>query len=473
MAQTKKSTGNTSLLEKGYKKRKTIPFQFGDKHKAYIRKCQHNTFNIAEGAVRAGKTVDNIYAFAHELKTTPDRIHLATGSTMANAKLNIGDCNGCGLEWIFRGQSRWGQYKGNDCLYICGPATKFKTKIVIFAGGAFSDSFKKIRGNSYGMWIATEINLHHDTTIKEAFNRQLAARRRKIFWDLNPDHPKAPIYSEYIDKYAALDKEGKLLGGYNYEHFTIFDNVTIPEERKQEIISQYDPDSIWYIRDILGKRSVAEGIIYSKFASVTTSGKDTMLMKPEEALMLRDQQKFMDITIGVDFGGNGSGHAFCATATTLGYENLIVLASELHTDKDIDPEKLGDLFVAFARKILRTYQVITNVWCDSAEPVLIRGLKKSMIAAGMGNIPIGNAIKARINNRIYATTTLCAMNRFFYLPEAETVANALRTAVWDSKKLELTRLDDGTSDIDSLDAFEYSFERKIRYLVDKLPEADD
>ena len=55
---------------------------------------------LQNGAVRAGKTVDNVYAFAHELKTTPDKIHLATGSTSANAKLNIGDANGFGLEYI-------------------------------------------------------------------------------------------------------------------------------------------------------------------------------------------------------------------------------------------------------------------------------------------------------------------------------------------------------------------------------------
>lgn len=56
------------------------------------------------------------------------------------------------------------------------------------------------------MWIATEINLHHDNTIKEAFNRQLAAKRRKIFWDLNPEHPKAPIYANYLDVYEAKAK---------------------------------------------------------------------------------------------------------------------------------------------------------------------------------------------------------------------------------------------------------------------------
>lgn len=67
-------------------KKSTIPFKFGEGHKEYIRKCRYATFNILEGAVRSGKTVDNVYAFAHELKTTPDRIHLATGSTMGNAK---------------------------------------------------------------------------------------------------------------------------------------------------------------------------------------------------------------------------------------------------------------------------------------------------------------------------------------------------------------------------------------------------
>lgn len=79
------------------RKKKTIPFKFGPKHIEYIRACQYSTYNILEGAVRSGKTIDNVYAFAHELKTCPDKIHLATGSTMANAKLNIGDANG--LAW--------------------------------------------------------------------------------------------------------------------------------------------------------------------------------------------------------------------------------------------------------------------------------------------------------------------------------------------------------------------------------------
>lgn len=244
---------------------KSIDYKFGEKHKEYIRRCRHNTYNILEGAVRSGKTVDNVFAFAHELKRTEDRIHLASGSTLGNAKMNIGDANGYGLEWIFRGQCRWGKYKNMDALIINGPDTNFKDRVVIFSGSYKADSYKGIRGNSYGMWIATEINLHHDTFIKEAFNRQLAAAKRKIFWDLNPDYPKAPIYLNYIDLYREKAVNGELVGGFNYEHFTIFENKTITKERIQEIVSQYDPKSIWYNRDILGQRTLAEGLIYPMY----------------------------------------------------------------------------------------------------------------------------------------------------------------------------------------------------------------
>lgn len=273
-------------------RKKSIPFNFGDKHKAYIRGCATNMYNVAEGAVRAGKTVDNIFAFAYEIKKTKDRIHLATGSTVANAKLNIGDANGFGLEYIFRGQCRWSKYKDNEALIIKGVDTKNQERIVIFAGGAKADSYKKIRGNSYGMWIATEINLHHDNTIKEAFNRTAAAQMRKFFWDLNPDHPKAKIYTDYIDKYQNRQESGQLLGGYNYEHFTIDDNVNISEARRLEIKSQYDVGSVWYNRDILGLRMVAEGLIYRQFTE-----------RKQDYLITELPNYFEAINIGIDIGG--------------------------------------------------------------------------------------------------------------------------------------------------------------------------
>lgn len=236
----------------------TLHPRFGEKHKAYIQKAIAATMSVAEGAVRAGKTVDNIAAFAAILERgTPDRIHLATGSTSANAKLNIGDANGLGLEYIFRGRCKWTKYKGNEALAI---TIRRRTYVVIFAGAGKADSFKKIRGNSYGCWIATEINLHHEDTIKEAFNRQLAAKNRHIFWDLNPSAPGAWIYENYIDRFPE-----QFGAAYNYEHFTIRDNINISPERIEEIERQYDKASIWYRRDILGERCATEGLIYPMF----------------------------------------------------------------------------------------------------------------------------------------------------------------------------------------------------------------
>lgn len=461
------------------KRKKNISYNFAQKHIRYIRECERNMYNIAEGAVRAGKTVDNVYAFAHELKTHPDKLHLATGSTGANAKLNIGDCNGLGIEHIFRGQCKWGKYKGNECLTIKGPDTDNKEKVIIFAGAALASSFKKIRGNSYGMWIATEINLHHDNTIKEAFNRTLASQRRKFFWDLNPDHPKAKIYTDYIDKYVAKHKTGELKGGVNYNKFTIFDNINISKENREAVLSQYEPGSIWYNRDILGMRCIGEGLIYPKLASEFSLPEEE---KKPHSLTVNEARKkrFMKIVISVDFGGNGSGHAFVAAGITEGYKEVVALKSRRYKEgesdpdtgkeiRDVDPDMLGELFVKFVRAVEDTYGFVTYIYADSAESVLIRGLKKATNAAGMGNIAIKNALKEIINDRIFTLVSLSVAGRFFYVEEeCGSLMDAISMAIWDPKNLtENVRLDDGTSDIDSMDAFEYCYERDIKKLIKK------
>lgn len=445
------------------RRKKTIPFKFSEKHIKYIRLCRTNAMNVAEGAIRAGKTVDNVFGFADDLKTTRDRIHLASGSTVANAKLNIGDANGFGLEYIFRGQCRWGKYKDNEALIIRGPDTKGKTRIVIFAGAALANSFKKIRGNSYGMWIATEINLHHDSFVKEAFNRQAAAKDLKVFWDLNPDHPKAKIYTDYIDRYLKMHQEEGFPGGYNYEHFTIDDNINIPDERKDAIKKRYDPGSVWYMRDILGMRMVAEGLIYKRFAEAYSGQVDNPFFRSKEDLPTRLQI----ISIGVDFGGQGSKHAFVATGITTGYKEVISLKST--RPEPGTPEDLYRDAVNFVSKVIQDYGQVTDIRVDSAETVLIRGLRVAFRNAGL-LIPVKNARKGPINDRIALTAQLMAQGRYFYTEDAGSLAESHAEALWDETKQEMIRLDDGTSDIDSQDAHEYSLERHAKALINAYVE---
>ena len=190
--------------------------------------------------------------------------------------------------------------------------------------------------------------------------------------------------------------------------------------------------------------------------------------------------QFMQIVIGVDFGGNGSGHAFVASGITPGYGELYALRSRRYVEgesdedtgekiKDIDPKELGRLFVAFVREILRIYGYVTAIYCDSAEQVLIRGLRNALAENSLGNIRVMDALKDIINDRIFTLSTMSAQNRFKYVEsDTKSLQSAIGTAVWDPKKLtENVRLDDGTSDIDSMDAFEYSFEGEIDRFINR------
>lgn len=433
---------------------------FSDKHIDYINDALNCKMSVAEGSVRAGKTIDNCIIACMYLETCEDKIHLASGSTIANAKLNIGYCNGFGLECLFAGRCKWGKFKDNEALYI---KTKTGEKVVVFAGGGKADSYKKILGNSYGLWIATEINEHYDcddsktSFIKVALARQVASKEIKILWDLNPSSPKHKIYTQYIDKYQ---KEG-LLGGYNYAHFTIDDNLSISDERREEIKSMYDPNTIWYKRDIMGIRCVAEGLIYQDFADKT----DKYLIKKED---IGTKYKLSHIKFGVDFGGNGSRHAFTCTGFTYGLRDVIPLKAKTYEGK-ITPDKLAELFVNFVKECYNEYNKGGEAYCDSAEQVLIAGLK-SAIARSSTPINVYNARKYPINQRINLLLKLMALGKFHIVEEdCKELVEALCQAVWNNKEgHEDERLDNGSYCVDILDSFEYSFEphlNDLKYMV--------
>ena len=249
------STTQTSTIQWGV---------FSRKHAQYIAEATENRLCVAEGAIRSGKTIDNCIVAADHLETCRDKYHLASGSTLANAKMNIGVCNGYGLENLFRGRCHWGKYMDNSALFI---STKTGEKVVVFVGGGKADSYKKILGNSFGLWIATEINEHYDcedartSFVKVAMGRLTAAKDPKILWDLNPGNPRHWSYTKYIDYY----KENGFGGGYLYQRFRLRDNKTITPERRKELESTYTKGSIWWRRDIEGERCVAEGLVYPNF----------------------------------------------------------------------------------------------------------------------------------------------------------------------------------------------------------------
>ena len=428
---------------------KTISFKpFSSAHKDYIRKCRDCTFNFAEGAVRSGKTISNIIAFAFALETTPDKLHLATGVTLASARLNIGDCNGFGLEHLFRGRCRWGRYNGNECLYVKARAGN---KVVIFTGGGKSDSYKKIRENSYGLWIATEVNKHYiskddECFLNEAFNRQLAAKKRKVFWDFNPDYPTHPIYTEYVDKYL---KRGISV---NYKHFTLWDNNAIDETRRREIIAQYDTESVWYKRSILGLRVSAEGVIFKQFAD-----------NPKKWIVSESPKPIEFISIGGDYGGNLSKTAFVASGIFKNFEGVCILdAYRIEGHKgEVSPDIIENKFVEFVKRVSEKFDYpIRYAFMDSEGQYLTNGIIKACRGAGL-TVAVSDSKKQQISERIACKARLLSEGRWFVLESCKQVIDCTASQLWDNKNPD-RRLDDGSTDIDTADAEEYSWERFIK-----------
>lgn len=296
-----------------------------------------------------------------------------------------------------------------------------------------------IRGmTAFGAYI-NEASLAREEVFKEIISR-CSGEGARILVDTNPDNPTHWLLNDYIKN----DDENILSFQYS------LDDNTFLGERYIKNIKTSTPQGMFYQRDILGNWVAGEGIIYQAFAD------DTKKFETER------QFNFETINIGVDFGGNKSKHAFCCTGITKGYKELITLASEKHEPDT--PERLNAQFIAFVKRMLQKYGRIDCIYCDSAEQVLIRGMRKALEDNHL-NIALKNAIKNEIINRIRIVNVLMTTSRFFYVKNENTsLVEALQSAVWDSKSFEDKRLDDGTSDIDTLDSFEYSFEKYIKIL---------
>ena len=109
----------------------------------YIVRCKDAWLNVAEGGKRAGKNLINLLAWAACIENHPDKLHLAAGVTIAQAKMNILDSNGFGLRFMFDGRSRVGKYNDKEAIYI---QTNLGEKVVIFAGGSRVSDAALIKG---------------------------------------------------------------------------------------------------------------------------------------------------------------------------------------------------------------------------------------------------------------------------------------------------------------------------------------
>lgn len=309
-------------------------------------------------------------------------------------------------------------------------------------GGKDESSFQTVQGITAAGAFLDEVAL-----MPESFANQVLARcsveGSKYWFSCNPESPNHWFYQKWVKK--ADDKNAL------YLHFTMDDNPSLSDNVKKRYQTMYT--GVFYDRYILGRWVKAEGIIYRKFAD--ENKKYLLNQVPNDIIM---------VNVGVDFGGNKSATTFVATGFSKGMNNVYVLEAERH-HYEMTPNEMDELFVRFCDMVYDKYKIAFTTRADNAEPILIRGLKNAALRAQC-RTNVKPALKKSVLSRIKLINKLLGLERFYIMDHCKTVIEALNTAVWDDKKIDV-RLDDlVTCDIDTLDAMEYAIEEYMKVLVD-------
>ncbi len=414
---------------------------YSRKQNSYIVNATHR-WNFKTGAVRSGKSYVDVTA------VIPMRIRERIG------KDGLCFIIGVSKETIERnvlqpmreryGSAIVGTINNRNIARVCG-------EDVYCLGAEKVSQVAKIQGASAKYVYGDEVAKWH----KEVFF-MLQSRLDKPYscfdGSLNPEEP-----SHWAHLFINSDAD------IYCQEYTIFDNPFLSKEFIENLCREYE-GTVYYDRLILGKWVRAEGAIYRKFAD----NPKRFICDVTDKLIDSERKQFLysslnDITMAVDFGGNKSGHAFVATAHTDSYKELVALKSEREFG-DIDPQELDRLALEFAHAVVDKYGSLDYVYWDSAETVLGRGLKKAF-EKEFPDVIVRPARKMTVNDRIRATLRLIGAGRFYYTEDCITLKKALSEAVWNDKKDCDERLDDGSTDIDSLDSFEYTFERDIKRYI--------
>ena len=430
---------------------------FSVNQRAYMQAAKTAWLNVAEGGKRAGKNVMNILSWAISLDSHPDRIHLAAGVSIGTAKMNILDSNGYGLRTFFDRRCRSGRYMDKEALFI--QAVDGQEKIIIFAGGAKVNDAAYIKGNTYGSAYVTEANECHQTFIQEVLDRTLSSSRREIYMDINPKAPRHWFYADFLDFQDRLRKEGRN-DRYNYGRFTIADNGSLSDEQLREVLSKYDPNSIWFRKDILGQRTSASGRIYTAYDPGVVS-------ISREEILRRD---YFELAVGIDVGGTD------ATAVTLAGltadRREIILMDGLYHRQGIDDRMSESDYIAVIIRFLKRWvnwkPYPGVIWVDSANKLFRTGLAHEMERQGMNRFVVRAFDKQDgINSRIELNEMLMVQGRFRVAEHLKEWHEAYQMAVWDESayaKSSWVRLDDGSYPLDCLDSAEYAFYNFRRYV---------
>ena len=391
--------------------------------------CANHRWNVKSGATRSGKTYLDYYLIPKRIVTVKNESGLVVliGNTKGTLQRNI-------IEPL---QAIWTTSLVSD-IRSDNTAILFGEKVHCI-GADKVNAVNRIRGSSIKYCYGDEIVTWH----KDVFD-MLKSRLDKEYslfdGTCNPDHPKH-WFKEFLD--SAEDNGIDLF----YQKYRLDDNTFLPESVRENIKREYY-GTVLYDRYVLGEWVPTEGLIYPLLAD-----------NPSAYEVEKDKLPSMhDFNIGIDFGGNKSGHACVLSA--IGSDGcLYFLKADYRKASGTRAEDVIDWCVNKAEEYFADYPYFFTIYPDCAEQTL-----KNSIEA-KSRFSVYNSIKPPIIDRIRLVNKLLGRGMVkFVKGECNELISAFSEALWDSKSLEDKRLDDGAFNNDIIDAAEYSFTYNMNYL---------
>ena len=429
----------------------------------------HHRGIIADGAIRSGKTIPMSLSFVMWAMTSFDEQTFAMcGKTIGAFRRNV-------LTVLKRMLSSRGykvrDFRQDNLIVISRNGV---TNYFYVFGGKDERSQDLIQGITLAGAYFDEVALMPESFVNQATAR-CSVDGSKLWFNCNPQGPHHWFKVNWIDKSvgylgkekaAKLQEKGEGVKDFLYLHFTMDDNLSLSDRIKAAYRQMYI--GVFFKRYILGLWCAAEGAIYSQFADDPQKYTVTLW---EESERRRLCERMMFISIGIDFGGNRSKTTFVASGFEFGFQSVIALKDYAIPGRkgEIDGEKVNREFIAFYRSVEKEYPhvPIRYVFADNEAQYLINSLYKACRRVGI-TADIKDAAKNEIVQRIYCGNTLLNSGRMLISDMCTLLPAGLAAAVWDQKAAENgkdVRLDNFSSDIDILDAWEYSWERFMSMLL--------
>ena len=387
-------------------------------------------WNVKYGATRSGKTYLDYYVIPKRIRNVTGKQGLIVilGNTKGTLQRNV-------IEPL---QNIWGTELVSD---IKSDNTAFLFGEKSYCLGA--DNIKhvnKIRGASFKYCYGDEVATWNEEVFQMLKSR-LDKPYSKFDGTCNPEGP-SHWFKKFLDGNADIYQQ----------KYTLYDNPFLDKEVLQNLETEYR-GTVFFDRYILGDWKAAEGTIYMLFADKT---QDFLVDKVKEELAI--------VTIGVDYGAGKSKIKFVASGITYNFRNVYVL-DEMDLSGVYDPEQIYEKFIEFYKRVYDKYDKCQYAFCDygALGNVITLGLIRRCQKERLP-VQIVDCSKGLINDRIFLSSTLMAQRRFFILKKNTIITKAFQDALWNDKKPD-ERLDDGTTDIDSLDAFEYSINSFYENLI--------